>query len=62
MRKEYVANKALAEELQKRYRLIEKAYEQIIFNNYGIARKLLNRVLHDDPISINVLESKESRH
>lgn len=40
-----VANKELAYELEKRFRLIEAARTQVLRKNYGIAVNLLNAVV-----------------
>ena len=54
---EFVANKALADELEKRFKLIEKAKEQIMVGNYGIAKKLLCKVLYDE-LKISIVNIK----
>lgn len=48
MDKTMIANKALADELDKRFRFIRKAYHQIQMGNYGIAKRLLGKALNDE--------------
>ena len=47
-----IANKELADELEKRFRLLESAKNQVLRQNYSIAVNLLNAVLKD--LSFNV--------
>ena len=43
-----VANQELVEELSKRMKYVEKAKDSILACNYGIAKKLLCKVLYDE--------------
>lgn len=42
-----IANKELADDLEKRFRLLEAAKNQVLRQNYSIAVNLLNAVLKD---------------
>ena len=54
----FMANQVLLDELTRRFRLVEKAKDQLIAGNYGIAKKLLYKILYD-PLQIKVIEDKE---
>ena len=54
----FVANKALGEELKKRFKFINKAYEQILVGNYGVAKNLLGNVLYK-PLSMKIVDKLE---
>lgn len=44
----YKANRELYDELTKRFMLVNKAHQQVLVGNYGIAKKLLGKVLYEE--------------
>ena len=60
MENEFVANKALAEEIRKRFVLLEAASNHLNKQNYGIVRKLLNKLLYGS-YNIIVYETENTK-
>lgn len=54
----FIANKALADELKKRFKFIEKAHQQILVGNYNIAKNLLNKVIYED-FQVEIMDDYE---